>query len=88
MNYLNNWVVNLRDKHEITKSHIRVQEFLNKEKNEFKFLKTHSSFVKMDGFSFSNLDNTLGVIHIVRDPRDVVISFAHHNNQTIEKTVN
>ena len=79
--------VNLRDKHEIAKSHIRVQEFLNKKKNEFKFLKTHSSFVKMDGFSFSNLDNTLGVIHLVRDPRDVVISYAHHNNQTIEKTV-
>ena len=78
--------VNLRDKHEIAKSHIRVQEFLNKDKKKFKFLKTHSSFVKMDGFSFSNLDNTLGVIHIVRDPRDVVISYAHHNNQTIEKT--
>ena len=40
----------------------------------------------MDGFSFTDLANTLGVIHIVRDPRDVVVSFAHHNNQSIEKT--
>ena len=76
--------VNLRDKHEIAKSHIRVQEYLNKKKNEFKFLKTHSSFVKMDGFSFSNLDNTLGVIHIVRDPRDIVISYAHHLGESHE----
>ena len=78
--------VNLNDKHEIAKSHIKVQKFINKDKKTFKFLKTHSGFVKMDGFSFTDLENTLGVIHIVRDPRDVAISFAHHNNQTIEKT--
>ena len=77
--------VNINDPHEIAKSHIRVQEFINKDKKSFKFLKTHSSFVKMDGFSFTDLANTLGVIHIVRDPRDVVFSFAHHNNQSIEK---
>jgi hypothetical protein len=78
--------VNIADPHEVAKSHIRVQEFINKDKKSFKFLKTHSSFVKMDGFSFTDLANTLGVIHIVRDPRDVAVSFAHHNNQSIEKT--
>ena len=40
----------------------------------------------MDGNSFTDLKNTLGVIYIVRDPRDVVISYAHHNNQTHEQT--
>jgi len=79
--------VNIADPHEIAKSHIRVQEFINKDKKSFKFLKTHSSFVKMDGFSFTDLANTLGVIHIVRDPRDVAISFAHHFNQSIKKTI-
>jgi len=78
--------VNIENQHEIAKNHIRVQKFINKDKKSFKFLKTHSSFVKMDGFSFTDLENTLGVIHIVRDPRDVVVSFAHHNNQSIEKT--
>jgi hypothetical protein len=78
--------VNIDDPHEIVKNHIRVQEFINKDKKSFKFLKTHSSFVKVDGFSFTDLDNTLGVVHIVRDPRDVVVSFAHHTNQSIEKT--
>jgi len=79
--------VNIADPHEVAKSHIRVQEFINKDKKSFKFLKTHSSFVKMDGFSFTDLANTLGVIHIVRDPRDVAISFAHHFNQSIKKTI-
>jgi len=79
--------VNIKDPNEIAKNHIRVQEFINKDKKSFKFLKTHSSFVKMDGFSFTDLANTLGVIHIVRDPRDVAISFAHHFNQSIKKTI-
>ena len=78
--------IDVNNKHEVAKSHIKVQEFINYDK-KIRFLKTHSSFVKMDGFSFSNLDNTAAVINIVRDPRDVVISYAHHNNQSIEQTV-
>jgi hypothetical protein len=40
----------------------------------------------MDGYSFTDLSQTLGVIYIVRDPRDVVLSFAKHNNESIEIT--
>ena len=40
----------------------------------------------MDGYSFTDLDNTLGVIYVVRDPRDVIISFSNHKDQTINKT--
>ena len=29
----------------------------------------------------------MGVIYLVRDPRDVAISYAHHNDQTLEETV-
>ena len=41
----------------------------------------------MDGFSFTNLENTAWSNYIVRDPRDIVISFAHHMNQSVEQTV-
>jgi hypothetical protein len=37
-------------------------------------------------FNFSDLKNSLGVIYIVRDPRNVVTSFAHHNSKSIENT--
>lgn len=77
--------IDVNNRHEVAKSHIMVQEFINNEKG-IKFLKTHSSFVKMDGFSFTNLENTAAVINIVRDPRDIVISFAYHMSQSVEQT--
>ena len=78
--------VNVNNRSEIAKSHLQVQRYINQDTKKFKFLKTHSGFLKMDGNSFTDLKNTLGVIYIVRDPRDVVISYAHHNNQTHEQT--
>ena len=27
---------------------------------------------------FTNQENTLGAVYIVRDPRDVAVSFSHH----------
>ena len=79
--------VDISNRHEIAKNHLNAQKLINQNKNNFQFWKTHSSFVKMDGYSFTDLNNTLGVIYIVRDPRDVVISYSHHNNQTIEQTL-
>ena len=32
-------------------------------------------------------ETTLGVIHIVRDPRDVALSFAHHTGWTVDRTI-
>ena len=79
--------VDISNRHEIAKNHLNAQKLINQNKKSFQFWKTHSSFVKMDGYSFTDLNNTLGVIYIVRDPRDVVISYSHHNNQTIEQTL-
>ena len=78
--------INIKDRHEVAKSHLKVQKKINDSKT-LKFLKTHSSFVKMDGYSFTDLDNTLGVIYVVRDPRDVIISFSNHIDQPINETL-
>ena len=78
--------INIKDKHEVAKSHLKVQGILNKEKG-IRFLKTHSGLVKMDGYSFTDMNNSLGVIYIVRDPRDVVISYAHHIDKPVSETL-
>ena len=78
--------INIRDKHEVAKSHLKVQGILNKEKG-IRFLKTHSGLVKMDGYSFTDMNNSLGVIYIVRDPRDIVISYAHHINGSVSEAL-
>ena len=39
------------------------------------------------GYKFTDLRNSLGVIYIVRDPRNIVKSYANHNQFTIEESV-
>ena len=45
---------------------------------KLKILKTHHVNCKIDKYPFTNVNNTLGVIHIVRDPRNVVTSIKNH----------
>tara|TARA_B100000242_G_C42993446_1_gene461293 strand:+ start:439 stop:1212 length:774 start_codon:yes stop_codon:yes gene_type:complete len=56
------------------------------------FLKNHNANVRINNNSFTNNKLSLAVIHIVRDPRDVVISFSHFLNKdydwVIEKMCN
>ena len=53
------------------------QNIINQDK-KIKFLKTHNAMCKIVGNSFTNKQNTLGAIYIIRDPRNVVTSLAHH----------
>ena len=80
--------VDLKEDNAIFKNSINAQNFINKEKGKVKFFKTHSSFSKIDGYNFTDLQNTLGVIYIVRDPRNVVNSLAHHYNLSIDEAIN
>ncbi len=76
--------VNVDDEGEVFKNFINAQNLIN-ENNKAKFFKTHSSLCKMNGCNFTDLKNTLGVIYIVRDPRNVVTSFAHHYGLSIDE---
>jgi len=80
--------VDLKEDNAIFKNSINAQNFINKEKGKVKFFKTHSSFSKIDDYNFTDLQNTLGVIYIVRDPRNVVNSLAHHYNLSIDEAIN
>ena len=78
--------IDIKDKYKVAENYLRAQEEINKS-NKLELLKTHSSFCKMyNKFNFSSLNSSLGVIYIVRDPRNVLLSFARHNSQTISKT--
>ena len=77
--------VNIYDEKEVIKNYIKVQEQIN-EKNSTQFLKTHSYLFNIENNPFTNLEHTLGVIYIVRDPRSIVISSSNHNNCTHQET--
>jgi hypothetical protein len=46
--------------------------------NKIKFFKTHNSYWSVQNHKFTDETNTLGVIHIVRDPRNVITSLQNH----------
>ena len=46
--------------------------------NKIKFFKTHNAFWKSGEYSFTNKKNTLGIIYIVRDPRNIITSIKNH----------
>jgi len=70
---------------EISKHWIKVQEFINLKK-EITYLKTHSALCNINGNVFTNSNNTLVFIYIVRDPRNVVLSLANHFDETHEES--
>ena len=57
---------------------------LNKDKKN-KILKTHNIMCSIKNKSFTNYENTKGVIYIVRDPRNVVTSILNH---FVKKNIN
>ena len=61
----------------IAKNWITLQDIINLN-NKLNFLKTHNGNFTLNNCAFTNTDNTIGGIYIVRDPRDVVLSNANH----------
>jgi len=62
---------------QIQKNWIPSQDLINVDK-KIKFFKTHHIFCKYGENAFTNSANTLGVIHIVRDPRNLISSLKYH----------
>ena len=54
---------------------------------DFMFVKTHHALLKILNNSFTTKENTLGIIYVVRDPRDVVLSMCNHFSFTIEESI-
>ena len=67
------------DKPEATAKYwINEQERINKNNNKLIFLKTHNALCKINGCSFTDTKNSLGAVHIIRDPRNVISSISNH----------
>ena len=52
---------------------------------KIKILKTHHILCGINKNFFTNYKNSLGVIYIVRDPRNVITSLTHHYDLTYEE---
>ena len=61
------------------------QENLNH--SDLIFLKTHSSNYNYKNLKYANLNKTRGCIYLVRDPRDVAISYSKFMGCSIDETI-
>ena len=75
--HFENLTEKFQDIHELKKFWIPAQDRINLDK-KLKFFKTHHINCKIGEYPFTNKDNTLATIYIVRDPRNLVNSFTNH----------
>ena len=78
---------NINDIGEFVKNSIIAQEKINLD-GKTKIFKTHNAFWKADNHFFTDKENTLGCIYLVRDPRNVITSIMnHYSKENIEKAL-
>ncbi len=65
------------DLDQVAKNWVVSQNRINQD-NSLRLFKTHNIFGKFKNHPFTNGNNTLATIHIVRDPRNVITSLKNH----------
>ena len=65
---------------------IKAQEKINQDQN-IRFFKTHNVYGKINDNHFTNKQNSLGCIYIVRDPRSIAVSNAYHEEVDFDYSV-
>ena len=75
--FFKNYPDKFQNPEDTSKYWLKEQEKINQSKN-VTFLKTHNALCKINDSRFTNSEITLGAIYIIRDPRNVITSLAHH----------
>ena len=78
--YFSGLADNLEDINVLSQNWISSQNKINLD-NKLKFLKTHHIMCNFGKNSFTNYENTFGVIQIVRDPRNIITSILNYYNK-------
>ena len=71
----------------ISKYWIKSQEKIKIENGNTVFFKNHNALVSINNNEFTNESLSLAAIYIVRDPRDVVVSYAKYRNLSYDQTI-
>ena len=75
--YFNEFSYNKEVPGETSKFWIKAQEKINSDK-KIRFFKTHNFLGSIGGNQFTNQQNTIGGVYIIRDPRNVITSLKNH----------
>lgn len=70
------------------KYHLKIKEKKNLHFNEdFSFFKTHHALINFKRFQYITKEFLRGYIYLIRDPRDIVVSWANHANINISDSI-
>ena len=74
-------------KQEVAKVRLRANEMIAEQTDDLVFVKTHNAMVTDLGTPMVNPGVTAGAVYIVRNPLDVAVSYSHHLDASIDKTI-
>ena len=77
----------IKNPYNVSKYWIESQKKLEIKKGNVVFLKTHNALINIENNEFTNSDLTLAIIYIIRDPRDVVVSYSKYRHLDYDKTI-
>jgi hypothetical protein len=85
--HFKNFTKDIENLNEIKKYWIAAQDLINLD-NKIKIFKTHHLNCKIDKYNFTNKENTLATIYIIRDPRNLVSSISNHYSKSLVDSKN
>jgi len=85
--YFNGFDYNKKVATDTCKFWIKAQEKINVNTKELKFFKTHNIFGKLNNYDFTDRQNSIGCIYVVRDPRNVFTSLKNHYQLNDEQAI-
>ncbi len=86
-NLIKNFKFDFSNFENIAEHWIQMQEHLNLSNRENIFVKTHNAMCTINGNKFTNKQNSLGAIYLVRDPRDIIISYSSFLKKSYDAVV-
>ena len=82
--YFKDLIKDFNDFHEIFRNWIIAQDKINLDR-KIKIFKTHQGKYTINNNNFTNSDNTLATIYIVRDPRSLIKSISNHYTLSMDE---
>ena len=64
-----------------------VQKKFQEKTSSFIF-KTHAANLMFENRAYTNKDRSLGLIYLIRDPRDIPLSYSYHQEKSVSSVIN
>ncbi len=85
--YFKDFTDDYSDLKKISQYWINAQDKINSD-NNLRIFKTHNGNYNFSGKNFTNNKNTIGVIYVVSDPRNIISSISNHYKLNLEQSLN